>query len=177
VKYNKVSDVPTLGKKPMKTLFTFFLLIMATPIIAQKNMAASFAHTVETTAAAEEIWQIWTDVPGWKNWDTELKNAHLQAPFGKGARGIVFPVKGPRSGFEIIEVIGQKSYTFKTKLPLGALYVKRYLSAAEGKTTFTHQVWFTGLSKAIFARALGRKYQTVLPQVMENIRNLAEEGQ
>lgn|GEM_PF-5545361 len=67
-----------------------------------------------------------------------------------------------------------ESYTFKKELPLGTLYVKRYLSVREGKKWLTYQVWFTGLSKGVFAKALGKNYRKMLPSVMERISLLAQ---
>ena len=72
------------------------------------------------------------------------------------------------------EHIENQSYTYKTSLPLGGLYVKRFLSIQNGKTTFTHEVWFEGLSKKLFAKMLGGNFRKMLPEVLQNIKNIAE---
>jgi len=36
-----------------------------------------FEHTVLTTAPPERIWEAWTDVGRWPEWDTELASASL----------------------------------------------------------------------------------------------------
>ena len=79
-----------------------------------------------------------------------------------------------KSKFKVVEYSKGKSYTYKTKLPLGSLYVKRYLTIKEGKTIFTHEVWFKGLTKGIFANAFGEKFRTMLPRVLEKIKEIAE---
>lgn len=36
-----------------------------------------FEHTITTTASAEAIWALWTDVAGWPRWDTPVEWARL----------------------------------------------------------------------------------------------------
>lgn len=145
---------------------------MASFGIAQSN--THFSYSLETIASPAKIWQIWCDVPNWQQWDTGLKSAELLGAFVIGTKGKLTPDKGPKSSFIITELVDGMSYTFKTKLPLGALHVKRYLEEKEGKTYFTHEVWFTGPSKGIFGNALGKNYRRILPEVMTRIREIAE---
>lgn len=133
-----------------------------------------FSHTLTTTARPETIWIIWTDVPNWSRWDDGLKTADLDGPFTVGTGGRLIPDKGPKSRFVITDLVPGQSYTFRTRLPLGSLYVKRFLTQQNGQTAFTHEVWFTGLTKGIFGRALGRNYRAILPDVLEKIKTLAE---
>lgn len=149
-------------------------MLLAVPALAQQSNTR-FSHTVETSALPEAIWRIWTDVPNWKMWDDGLKAAELNGPFAAGANGVLIPDKGPKSTFTLTEVASGQSYTFRTKLPLGALHVRRFLTIQNGKTAFTHEIWFTGLTKGIFGRALGRNYRKILPDVMEKIRRIAEQ--
>ncbi len=133
-----------------------------------------FSCSVRTTAPPACIWAIWTNVDHWPEWDKGLKQATLAGPWAVGTRGELVPDKGPRSAFELTAVEPGRSYTFRTKLPLGALYVRRTLSQADGQTQFTHEVWFTGASKGLFGRVLGRRYRALLPEVLAAIRRQAE---
>lgn len=148
--------------------------LLSVPALAQQSNTR-FSHTIETSALPEAIWRVWTDVPNWKVWDDGLKSAELNGPFVADTKGVLIPDKGPRSTFKLTEVLPDQSYTFRTRLPLGALYVKRFLSTKNGKTAFTHEVWFTGPTKGIFGRMLGRNYRKNLPDVMEKIRLIAEQ--
>lgn len=153
-------------------LITIAVLMSAQALAQESN--THFSHTVETTASPTAIWRIWTDVPNWKSWDDGLKSADLNGPFAPGTTGTLIPDKGPKSTFVLTEVVDGQSYTFKTNLPLGALYVKRYLGERDGRTVFTHEVWFTGLTKGIFGRSLGRNYRRILPDVMAKIKTQTE---
>ena len=149
---------------------------LAVNLYAQKKEPTNkhFWYSLETTASPEAIWQIWTDVPNWKDWDTGLKDASITGAFELEAKGQIISLEGRKSRFEVVEFIEGQSYTYKTKLPLGSLYVKRYLTEEKGKTVFTHEVWFKGLTGAIFAKAFGEKFRNMLPDVLGRIKTIAE---
>lgn len=144
-----------------------------TAIPVQTNHHFSFTVTIKNTP--EKVWQMLTDVANWKQWDTELKEAALYSDFVLGAKGILTPLKGPKLKFYISEITPPTSYTFKTKMPVGWLVIKRTLKAENGNTCFTDDIAFTGLLKSFFGILLGAKFRKVLPEVMNNFKNLAEE--
>lgn len=133
-----------------------------------------FWYTMETSASPETIWEIWTDVVHWKDWDLGLKDASVKGEFKLNSKGIIISLENRKSKFKVVEYIEGSTYTLKTKLPLGSLYVKRYLTTENNKTVFTHEVWFKGLSGGIFARAFGNKFRKLLPDVLAQIKEIAE---
>lgn len=154
----------------------FITLFCITTLKAQDKTPSNkhFWHTVETTAKPSEIWAVWMDVPNWKNWDTGLKDASAKEPLRLGTKGTILSLENRKSKFKVVEFTEGKSYTYKTKLPLGSLYVKRYVQTKNGTTTFTHEVWFKGLTAGIFAKAFGEKFRKMLPDVLLNIKKIAE---
>jgi len=158
------------------TTILFFTVMQATAQ-GQQPTDKHFWYTLETQASPEAIWQVWTDVARWKDWDTGLKDAEMPAPFELHAKGTIISLEGRKSKFKVVEFEPGQMCTYKTKLPLGSLYVKRYLKQEGGKTTFTHEVWFAGLTKGIFAKAFGGKFRGMLPGVLQNIKAIAEQAQ
>lgn len=134
-----------------------------------------FSHTDSTQALPEKIWAVWTDVPQWHTWDKGLKKVVLSDSFHLNAKGFIYPDNGPKSKFIISELAPGKSYTFKTRIPFGWLYVTRKMVQKNGWTYFTHEVEFTSLLKSFFAKKLGANYRSILPQVMQEIKKQAEE--
>jgi hypothetical protein len=157
----------------MKHLF----LIISTFVVMQTQAQQTnyhFSHTDSTTASSDKIWQVWTDIPNWKQWDKGLKEASLDGEFMVGTKGKLIPDKGPKSKFIISELVPDKSYTFKTKIPFGWLIIKRTLEVKEGRTFFTHDVQFTGFLKKILGNKLGKNYRAILPSVLSEIKLIAE---
>ncbi|PQJ09093.1 polyketide cyclase [Flavipsychrobacter stenotrophus] len=157
----------------MKQAFLFLSLCAVINSSAQQTNY-HFSSTDSTTASAEKIWQIWTNVPDWENWDKGLKDAQLFGTFMVGTRGTLIPDQGPKSKFIITEIVPGRSYTFKTRIPLGRLVIKRTLEGKNARTYFTHDVQFTGILKKILGNKLGKKYRLILPETLKNIRQMAE---
>jgi hypothetical protein len=157
----------------MKQIFLIISTLFVMTVNAQQTNY-HFSHTDSTNATTDKIWQVWTDVPNWKQWDKGLKEAVLDGEFIKGTKGRLIPDKGPKSKFIISELVPNKSYTFKTKIPFGWLIVKRTLEQKDGKTFFTHDVEFTGILKKILGNKLGKKYRAMLPTILSEIKQIAE---
>lgn len=138
-----------------------------------------FSHTIQTTASAEVIWQLWTDVEKWPEWDSELKSAALEGPFTLGAVGRLSPKRGASSRFVISQLTDsdqpkQRSYTLTVSLPLCRLRIKRFFACAEEGLYFTHEVSFEGFSAVLFRFLLGKQFRRVLPEVMQSLKVIAE---
>jgi len=153
-------------------LLTFLIFIAMSASAQQTNY--HFKHTDSTQVSSEKIWRVWVDVPNWKQWDKGLKEAVLLGNFEAGTKGTLIPDKGPKSKFIISELTPDKSYTFKTKIPFGWLIVRRTLEEKNGITFFCHDVEFTGLLKKVFGNRLGKNYRAMLPEVLSNIKEIAE---
>lgn len=132
-----------------------------------------FWHTLETPASPAQVWQVWTAVDQWKEWDLGLKDAEMRSPFGLGAKGTIISLEGRRSTFKVVAFQEGQSYTFRTPLFLSSLYVRRYWLVEDGKTWLTHEVWFKGLTASLFAKRFGPKFRQVLPEVVENVSKKA----
>lgn len=49
-------------------------------------------HTVETTAAPQQIWRLWADVPGWPHWNRDIDQIELIGPFAAGSTIRMTPI-------------------------------------------------------------------------------------
>ena len=54
------------------------------------------------------------------------------------------------------------------------LVEEEQLLLEEGKIYFTHRVYFKGLTAGIFASSFGKRYRTLLPQAMQEIKKIAK---
>ena len=62
-------------------------------------MSWSTEHSVETSASPEAIWQLWTDVPKWPEWNADLARAELVGPFAAGSTIRMTSKTGETSSF------------------------------------------------------------------------------
>jgi len=157
----------------MKLILVFCLTGVTISGTAQQSNT-HFSHSVTTQARPDQIWQIWTDVANWKDWDKGLKSASLEGAFRDGAKGILIADNGRKAKFVIEQVWPNQSYVMKTKIPFGWLIISRSMNVTGDTTQFTHDVRFTGILKKALGNKLGKRYREMLPEVMENIKSIAE---
>lgn len=60
----------------------------------------STEHSVDTSAAPEEIWQLWADVGGWPEWNGDIERIELNGEFAAGSRILMTPI-----GEETVELL------------------------------------------------------------------------
>src|SRR5262249_58257267 len=48
-------------------------------------------HSIETSAAPAAIWQLWADVDGWPEWNSDIERIELEGPFAAGSRIVMTP--------------------------------------------------------------------------------------
>lgn len=140
----------------------------------KKQTNHHFSYTVSVDNSRGKIWHFLTDVSRWSEWDTELRDSRIIGDFALGTKGELIPRKGPKLKFHISALVPYHSYTFITKMPVGALEIKRTLQKDAGAIYFTDNIRFTGPFKRILGIMLGRGFKTLLPEVMENFKKLAE---
>lgn len=158
----------------MKKILIWLLFGSNFAAAAQSNTPYQFAHSLPLQAADSVLWRYWTHTDLWPLWDTGLKSATLQGDFVEGSRGKLLPDRGPAAKFRLLEVQPQHSYTFVTALPGAKLLIKRQLQEVNGVRYFTHMVWFEGPLANFWFKRLGKRYQALLPEVMEKLRQLCE---
>ena len=59
----------------------------------------------------EEIWQLWSDVNNWQQWDKEVEYCRMEKPFIEGSQFILKPVGGPKVKIILSEVVPNEKFT------------------------------------------------------------------
>jgi hypothetical protein len=49
-------------------------------------------QSIETTARPEAIWQLWSDVAGWPDWNADIEHIEISGPFATGSTISMSPV-------------------------------------------------------------------------------------
>lgn len=128
----------------------------------------------ETTASKENIWNIWTDVGNWKNFDNDVLDSSLSGNFTEGVSGRLTPRGGPKTKFELVEVTPYKSFTTRSHPPLTTIDIVHYLEEKRGKIQITHEVKIYGFLSILFSRIIGNDIAKGLPETLEKLCKKAE---
>jgi hypothetical protein len=128
----------------------------------------------KTTTTKERIWKLWTDVPNWNIWDSEVENSELFGQFQTGTKGILKPIGRPKTRFEMIECTNLKSFTDRSFLPFCKMDFIHSMTETKDSLEITHKVVMTGFMTFLFSKVIGDKIKVGLPIAIEKLIELAE---
>jgi uncharacterized protein YndB with AHSA1/START domain len=131
--------------------------------------------TIETNASKERIWELWSDVENWRQWDGDVKQSKLNGKFETGTRGIIKPTNGPKSNFVIQSATFPTEFTIRLSLPLGKMDFTHQLTENNGKLFLTHGLEIRGITTFLFSRIFGKKIMAELPKGMYRLSAMAKQ--
>src|ERR1700721_1389110 len=79
----------------------------------------SFQCEATFDADPAAVWKVWTDVPGWPEWDLTKEIARLEGPFVAGASGWAKQRGNLGGTFTITEVEPVRRWVSECPIPLG----------------------------------------------------------
>ncbi|MDI2036765.1 SRPBCC family protein [Paenarthrobacter nitroguajacolicus] len=50
-----------------------------------------YEYSVETSAAPQDIWRLWSDVENWGDWNAEIERIEIDGPFAVGTNILMTP--------------------------------------------------------------------------------------
>jgi hypothetical protein len=128
-------------------------------------------YGIETSAAAEVIWNIFRDVPGWKNWNAGIEHIEIDGPF---ATGTWFTMKPPGEDplrSRLVDVRENECFVDETRLgELAITVAHRIQSLGSGRTRVVYAVEAVGPE----ASEIGPAVVSDFPVVLAALAKLAE---
>ena len=118
----------------------------------------------------ENIFDVYTNVEKWCNWDADVKSSSISGEFKQGVKGVLIPSKGPKAKFSLVEVTLNQSFSSETKLPLCRMRFEHELNPSGEFTEVTHRIEFTGALSFIWRRLIGSQIKKGLPHALFNLR-------
>ena len=85
--------------------------------VYSKCMVTLSSYTSRPTATPAEVYALWVDPAVWPTWDPEVASVEFTGAVKLGARGILTPSSGPRSGFIITDLEPERVLTNSGRLP------------------------------------------------------------
>lgn len=133
--------------------------------------------TRKTTAAREQIWELWADVPNRTRWDADLEYAKLDGPFQTGSTGEVKLKGQPARKFLITYCEPLKGYTDRFFLPLyGKMDWHHTIRETKEGREVAFKVDVSGPSALILAPVMKKILQDDLPPTVDRLVSLAEDA-
>ena len=128
-------------------------------------------YAVETSATAETIWNIFRDVPGWKNWNAGIEQIDIDGPFAAGTWFTMKPPGEEALRSQLIEVRENACFIDETRV--GDLVIKvahRVETIGPARTRVVYAVDANGPQAAEIGPAVASDF----PDVLARLAKLAE---
>lgn len=125
-----------------------------------------------TNVPASRIWQAWSDVENWREWDESVEFSSLNGSFEDGAVGVLKSVGGPQSAFRLKDVVANKSFTSQTKLPFCTMDFVHEIVEDSGVVRIKHCIEMRGVFTFIFKNIIGKNAAKSLPDAVKKLVDL-----
>jgi len=133
-------------------------------------------HSIETTAAPEAIWRLWSDVPRWPEWNADLERCELSGPFAAGSVITMTP-RGEEEPIELRIAETVPPERFVDEADLGGAVVRtthRVERLGEGESRVVYRMEITGPSADTLGPEIGPAISGDFPQVLAALVERAE---
>ncbi len=121
----------------------------------------------------EKVWQLWSDVNNWPQWDKELKYCELNGEFSQGSQFILKPIHGPKVKITLSEVVTHQRFTDYTKFPGAIMYDTHELEETADGLRITNTIKVKGILSFLWIKLVAKNVAASIPQQTEALVNLA----
>lgn len=128
-------------------------------------------YGIETSAAAETVWRIFRDVPGWKNWNAGIERIDIDGRFETGTWFTMKPPGEDPLRSRLVEVRENECFVDETRVgELAITVAHRIQSLGAGRTRIVYAAEAVGPE----ASEIGPAVTSDFPQVLAALAKLAE---
>ena len=94
--------------------------------------------SLETAAAPDRVWRVWSDVNCWPEWNPHMKESRLDGPLQVGTRGMINTRSGGKRDVIVTQFEDSKSFELEsTALPMTRMAIRATVTPAAGGTRLT----------------------------------------
>jgi len=130
-------------------------------------------HSLEATLSPESVWNRWTDVASWPEWDGTLERATIDGPFRVGARLDLRKTGGATFRPVIIQWEDGSGFTLE-RILLGTRIVTIHgLEPCPMGVRITQRVEARGWASWVVAWISGSRWRASLPGSLRGLARLA----
>jgi len=140
-------------------------------------MAREYGSSVESTAPAEKVWRIWSDMSTWGQWNPNVTTMDWQGGFESGTTGVMNTPSGQHHKMQLVDVQPGRSFALLTAVVPGTRFrFNCRIEPAAGKTKISQTVEVGGPLGPVMGGMLGPQVSKDFPTLLQNLARKAEAG-
>jgi Polyketide cyclase / dehydrase and lipid transport len=138
-------------------------------------MAREYGTSVETTASADKVWRIWSDMSTWGQWNPNVTSMDWQGGFASGTTGVMNTPSGQHHKMELADVQPGRSFALLTSVVPGTRFRFNCRIEPDGaKTKVSQTVEVGGPLGPIMGGMLGPQVSKDFGTLLANLARKAE---
>ena len=140
-------------------------------------MAREYGTSVESTAAPEKVWRIWSDMSTWGQWNPNVTTMDWQGGFMSGTAGVMNTPAGQHHKMQLVDVQPGRSFALLTSVVPGTRFrFNCRIEPANGKTKISQTVEVGGPLGPVMGGMLGPQVSKDFITLLQNLARKAEAG-
>jgi hypothetical protein len=94
-----------------------------------------YEHSVETSAAPDEIWRLWADVENWGTWNADIDSIEIRGPFATGTEITMTPPGQDPVHLRVAELTEREMFVDEAEIDLLLLRTIHRLDRLDARRT------------------------------------------
>src|SRR6266849_8070679 len=129
----------------------------------------------ETTASPARVWQVWSDVNHWPDWNPDMKASHLDGPLKLGATGNIDTRSGGKHDVVVTHFEDGRSFELEsTALPGTKMGIRATISPSGSGTRIAQGFEARGLLAPVVGPMMGGTILKTFNSVLQGLAKKAE---
>jgi hypothetical protein len=136
---------------------------------------AEYGTSVDSTAPADKVWRIWSDMSTWGDWNPNVSTMDWQGGFVSGTSGIMNTRTGQHHKMKLVDVVPGRSFALVTSVVPGTTFrFNCRIDPAGGTTKIGQTVEVKGPLGPLLAGMLGPQVSKEFGTLLGNLARKAE---
>jgi len=138
-------------------------------------MAREYGTSVETTASADKVWRIWSDMSTWGEWNPNVSTMDWNGGFISGSTGVMNTKAGQHHKMQLVDVEPGKGFKLETSVVPGTKFrFNCRIEPAGAKTNVSQTVEVGGPLGPVMGGMLGPQVSKEFGTLLSNLARKAE---
>jgi len=134
-----------------------------------------YEHSVETSAAPDVVWRLWSDIAGWPGWNDGIEKIAIDGPFQAGTTFTMTPPGDEPIQMRLVQIVPCELFTDEME---GGDFTVRTVHRLElapgGRTRIIYRTEISGPSADDVGPQLGPAITADFPDVLAALAKRAE---
>ena len=140
-------------------------------------MSREYGTSVESTASAEKVWSIWSDMSTWGQWNPNVSTMDWQGGFASGTAGVMNTRSGQHHKMQLVDVQPGRGFALLTSVVPGTRFrFNCRIEPSDGKTKISQAIEVGGPLGPLMGGMLGPQVSKEFGTLLQNLARKAEAG-